>query len=126
MAIPTTQSAGDKLITYTQAVIDTVYYLPVPVTGRIKEFSGVLGAALTGADETYTLAYAPPDSTTYVNITGAAFTFANSGSAAGNVQAAAVAPSTTAYVAKGGSLRVTPSGGGGGAVPIGMAIRVGN
>lgn len=126
MTLPTAQPGTDKVLTYTQAVIDTTYYLPVPVTGRIKEFSGVLGAALTGADETYTLSYAPPGSVTYTAVTSGAFTFANSGSAAGNVASASIGPSTTAYVTKGGSLKVVPTGGGGGAVPIGMAIRIGN
>jgi hypothetical protein len=85
-----------------------------------------LGAALTTADETFTLAYAPPGSVTYTNITGGAVTIANSGSAAGNVGRATLAPSATAYVTDGGSLRVTPSGGGGGAVPIHVAITIGS
>lgn len=126
MTLPTTSQAGDKVLTITHAAINTTYYIPVPVSGRINEFSAVLGAALTGADETYTLSYAPPGSVTYTAVVSGALVFANSASAAGNVVSVTPSIGTTAYVTAGGSLKIVPSGGGGGAVPIVSTIRIGN
>jgi hypothetical protein len=126
MASPIPLSAGDKILTVVSpTTLATAQYIPVPMPGRIKLFQGVLGAALSTADETFTLAYAPPGSTTYTNVTNGAFTIATASSAAGNVGSTYVAPSTTAYIVDGGSLRITPSGGGGGAVPMTFIIIIG-
>lgn len=127
MTAPLTLALGDKVISaLSSSAIATVLYLPVPGPGRIKDFQVCLGAALSTADETFTLAYAPPGSTTYTNVTAGAFTIATAASAAGNVGRVTLAPSSTAYVQDGGTLRITPSGGGGGAVPIGVTIVIGN
>lgn len=108
------------------AAVATVFYMPVMRPGRIKAFFISHDAALTTADETYTLAYAPPGSSTYVNVTGGTITIATSGAAAGDRGRAQIAPSTTAYVQDGGSLRITPSGGGGGAVPVRATVMIGS
>lgn len=127
MSGPLPISGTDKVISFVSSqAVATVIYLPVPAPGRIKDFQVVLGAALGTADETFTLAYAPPGSVTYTSITGGALTIATASSAAGNVGRATLAPSTTAYVTDGGSLRITPSGGGSAAVPLGITIVLGN
>ena len=127
MAAPLPTQMGDKLITsLSSSAVGTTLYIPISTPGKVKDFAISLGAALTTADETFTLAYAPPGSTTYTNITGATFTIANASSAAGNVGRVTLAPSATAYVTDGGTLRITPSGGGGGAVPLGISIVIGN
>lgn len=126
MTLPSTCSGSDKIITVTHAVLATTMYVPVPVTGRIKEFSTCLGAALTGADETFTLSYAPPGSTTYTAVTGGAVVIASERSAAGDVDSVTPSIGTTAAVTAGGSIKIVPSGGGGGAVPVISTIRIGN
>lgn len=127
MSLPSPLQAGDKVLTTVSvgAVAD-VLYLPVPAPGRVKLFQGVLGAALGTANETFTLAYAPPASVTFTNVTGGAFTIATASSAAANVGSAVVGPSSSAYVQDGGSFRITPSGGGSGALPMNFAIVIGN
>lgn len=127
MALPSPISAGDIALAATStAAVATVFYMPVICPGRIKDFHISHDAALTTADETYTLAYAPPGSATYVNVTGGTVTIATSGAAAGDRGRAQIAPSITAYVTDGGSLRITPSGGGGGAVPVRAIVVIGN
>ena len=124
MASPIPLQMGDKVISVVNAVLATTIYLPIPTSGRVKDFQVALGAALTTADETWTLAYAPPSSTTYTNITGGAVTIATASSAAGNVGRVAI-NAANGYVTDGGTLRITPSGGGGGAVPLGISIVIG-
>lgn len=127
MTAPIPVSATDKTLTVLQAgAVATVVYIPLPFPGRIKQFQGVLGAALGTADETFTLAYAPPGSVTYTNVTNGAFTIPTAASAAGNVGVAYVGPSTSAYVADQGTLRITPSGGGSAAVPMVFNIVIGS
>lgn len=127
MPLPTTISATDEIYsTVSSSAVGTTLYLPVVASGRVKRFSLVLGAALATANQTFTLAYAPPGSTTYTDIAGAAFTVAFSGSAAGNVASVDVNPSTTNGLYSGGSLRITSTGGGSGAVPIGITLVIGN
>lgn len=125
MSLPSPLQSGDSIISTIYTTLATVLYLPVPRPGRVKRFDVAIGAALTTADETWTLAYAPPASVTYTNVTGGAVTIATAASAAGNSGSAAVAPSTSAYVQDGGTFRITPSGGGGGAVPIAFSLVVG-
>lgn len=126
MATPLPIQDGDFILSaLSSQAVATVLYLPIPGPGRVKDFAITTGTALGTADETFTLAYAPPGSVTYVNITGAAFTIATAASAAGNVGRITLAPSTTAYVTDGGTLRITPSGGGSAAVPLGIAITIG-
>lgn len=125
MSLPSPISATDNIISSIYTTLATVLYIPVPCPGRIKLFQVAIGAALGTADETWTLAYAPPASTTFTNVTGAAPLVATASSAAGNVTTAAVAPSTSAYVQDGGCLRITPSGGGSGAVPVAFQIVIG-
>lgn len=108
------------------AAVATVFYMPVLRPGRIKDFHISHDAALTTADETYTLAYAPPGSATYTNVTGGTVVMATSGAAAGDRGRSQIAPSTSAYVQDGGSLRITPSGGGGGAVPVRATVMIGS
>lgn len=127
MSAPLPISGTDKVLTVLQAgAVATVVYIPLPMPGRVKLFQGVLGAALGTADEVFTLAYAPPGSVTYTNITQGAFTIATASSAAGNVATAYVGPSASAYVVDGGSLRITPSGGGSAAVPMVFNIVIGS
>jgi hypothetical protein len=127
MTAPLPLAVGDKVIsTSSSSALATVLYFPVPAPGRIKDFQICLGAALATANETFTLAYAPPGSATFTNVTSGAFTIATAASAAGNVGRVTLAPSTTAYVQDGGCLSITPSGGGSGAVPLGITIVIGN
>ena len=127
MTAPLPISGTDHTYTILNAAaVGTTLYIPIYAPGRVKLFQGVLGAALTTADETFTLAYAPPASTTYTNVTSGAFTIVTAASAAGNVGTTYVGPSSTAYVQDGGSFRITPSGGGGAAVPMVFNIVVGN
>lgn len=126
MASPLPLAIGDKVMsTVSSSAVGTTLYLPVPAPGRVKDFQVCLGAALTTADETFTLAYAPPGSTTYTNVTGAAVTIPTASSAAGNVGRVTLAPSVTAAIIDGGTFRITPSGGGGGAVPLGISLTIG-
>lgn len=125
MTSPLPLAIGDRIISTIGTTLATVLYLPVPAPGRIKDFQVVLGAALTTADETWTLAYAPPGSTTYTNVANGTVTIATASSAAGNVGRVILNPTSTAQVQDGGSIRITPSGGGGGAVPVGITIVIG-
>jgi len=126
MSVPIQNQAGDVVHSVILAALDTTTYIPVMKTGRVKLFSSCIGAALTVADETYTLYYAPPGSVSYTAVTGGAVVVASSGSAAGNVSEAEIAPSTTAFVTRGGSLKIVPSGGGSGAAPVVLSVLIGN
>jgi hypothetical protein len=126
MALPNPISAADVPHTATStAAIATVFFIPVVCPGRIKDFFIGVDAAVGTADEVFTLAYAPPGSATYTNVTGAVVTIATSGGAAGDRSRAQVAPSTSAYVQDGGMLRVTPSGGGSAGVPLRATVMIG-
>lgn len=125
MAAPLPLAASDKIVNTIGTTLATVLYLPVSGPGRIKDFQVSLGAALTTANETWTLAYAPPGSTTFTNVTDGTVTIATASSAAGNVGRVTLGPTATAYVTDGGCIRITPSGGGGGAVPVGISIVIG-
>jgi hypothetical protein len=126
MALPNPISAADvPHVATSTAAVATVFYMPVVCPGRIKDFHISHDAALGTADETYTLAYAPPGSATYTNVTGGTVLIATSGAAAGDRARAAIAPSTSAYVQDGGSLRITPSGGGSAAVPVRAVVMIG-
>lgn len=125
MSLSSPLSAGDKVLCAVSAAIGNTIYLGVPGPGRIKLFQVVAGAATGTADETFTLAYAPPASATYTNVTGGTALLATASSAAGDLVSAAIAPSTSAYVQDGGKLRITPSGGGSGAAPLSFNIVVG-
>lgn len=126
MATPSPLAIGDKVISVSSATLATVLYIPVSGPGRVKDFQVSLGAALATANETWTLAYADPGSTTFTNITGGVVTIAFTGSAAGNVGRAQLTPGITNAVTDGGCIRITPSGGGSGAVPVGFALVIGN
>jgi len=126
MATPLPLAIGDKLVNVIGDALATVIYIPVSGPGRIKDFQVALGAALATANETWTLAYAAPGSTTFTNITGGTVTIAFTGSAAGNVGRAQLTPGITNAVTDGGCIRITPSGGGSGAVPVGFALVIGN
>lgn len=107
------------------AAIATVLYLPVMRPGRVKDFFVTVGAAVTTADETFTLAYAPPGSTTFVNVADAVIVQPTSGSAAGTTVRQKTTIGTTVYVQDGGTFRITPSGGGGGGAPLVAGVIVG-
>lgn len=117
---------GDLPHTITSAAaLATVLYLPVVRPGRIKDFHVTVGAALTGANQTFQLAYAPPGSSTYVDVTNGIVTQLTAGSAAGVTVRQQLAVTQTANVQDGGSIRVTPAGGGAGAVPLTIAVVIG-
>lgn len=127
MSIPGNQPLGDVHHIRTQAsAIATVFYLPVLKTGRVKKFVITVDAAVTTADETFTLSYQAPGTSGFVAVTSGVVVQPTASSAAGATIEAAVGPSTTAYVRSGGTFKITPSGGGGGGVPLTAAVTVGN
>lgn len=126
MTLPSPTQASDMALTYvSSSAVATVLYIPVLKPGRVKDFHVTVGAALTTANETFQLAYAPPGSTTFTNIANGVLTQLTSGSAAGTTVRVQIPPSTDAYVQDGGTLRITPAGGGAGAVPLGVGVVVG-
>jgi len=127
MTAPLPLSAGDKVYSVLNAatVDSTTLYIPIASPGRIKMIQGVVGAAVATANETFTLAYAPPASTTYTNVSGGTMVFNTSGSAAGKSVTTYIGPTATAYVADTGTLRITPSGGGTGAVAMVFNVVIG-
>lgn len=129
MTLPSPIQAGDLPHTIlSAAAIATVLYMPVLRPGRIKDFHVTVGAALGTADETFTLAYAPPGvgAPTFVNVTAATVVQLTAASAAGITVRSQVAPSNSAYVQDGGTLRITPSGGGSAGVPITASVVIGS
>lgn len=127
MTLPQPTQAGDMPhMILSAAAVATVLYLPVMRPGRIKDLQVCVGAALGTADETFTFAYAPPGSTTFVNISGGTVLQATSGSAAGTTVRQQVAPSNTSYVQDGGTIRITPSGGGSAGVPLVVGVNIGS
>lgn len=126
MSLPNPVNQADMLHMITSAAaIATVLYMPVVKPGRVKDLHVVVGAALATADETFTFAYAPPGSTTFVNIVNGTVVQPTSGSAAGANVRQQLAVTPTAYVQDGGTIRVTPSGGGSAGVPLTIGVTVG-
>ena len=127
MALPQPVQAGDMPHTIlSAAAIATVLYMPVLRPGRVKDFHITVGAAVTTADETFTLAYAPPGSTTFTNVTDAVVVQPVAASAAGTTIRSKTTIGTTTYVQDGGTFRITPSGGGAGGAPLVAAVIVGS
>lgn len=87
----------------------TVLYVPVTGAGRVKSFLGTVTVATATGTGTIQLAYAPPSSTTFTNITDALLSFP-SGSAAGTTLRADVNNVTNAFVQDGGTFRFTVGG----------------
>lgn len=107
------------------AAVATVFYFPAARTGRVKAFRITNDAAATTADETFTLAYAPPGSTTFTNVANAAVVVPNA-TVAGTTTSVEPSPvSASCAIRAGGTFRVTPSGGSGGTVPITAEVTVG-
>lgn len=129
MALPNPISAGDiPHMILSSSAIATVLYMPVLRPGRIKDFHVTVGAALGTADEVFTLAYAPPGvgTPTFVNVTNGTLTQLTAASAAGITVRQQLAPSSSCYVQDGGTLRITPSGGGSAGVPLTACVTVGD
>ena len=126
MTLPSPVNAGDMPHDGVITSLATPIYIPIKRPGRVKDFQATVGAALTTANETFQLAYAPPGSTTYTNIVSGLVTQLTAGSAAGVNARQQLATSTDAYVQDGGTLRVTAAGGGAGAVPVSIGITIGS
>lgn len=125
MGLPSPINAADVILSGISTTVGTTIYFPVPCPGRIKDFAVVLGSALTTADETFTVSYAPPGSHTYTAVTGCAVTIPTASSAAGDTARAQLAPSTSAYVTDGGTIKIVPSGGGGAGTAVGYYLSIG-
>lgn len=127
MALPNPVSVGDvsHQVLSSQAIATTIY-IPVMRPGRVKDFFVTTGVALTTADETFTLAYAPPGSSTFTNVTNAVVVQPLSGAAAGRTIRQQVAPTPTGDVQDGGTFRITPSGGAAAGVHIVYNVVVGS
>lgn len=126
MTSPLPISIGDRImIRDSDTAIGTVVYIPLNMPGKVKDFSVAAGAAVTTATETFQLAYAPPGSTTFTNITQGAVSLTTA-AVAGTVARNTFPYDSTAYVQDGGCLRITPSGGAGGGAPLTFAVTVGN
>lgn len=110
MPLSTPISVGDIVLQFPIANVTsgTTYHVPIPAPGRVKDMAVTVNAATTTGAATFTLAYAPPGTTTFTNITNAVVTL-NSGTAAGGVGRVAI-PSLTGGIQDGGTLRITVGG----------------
>jgi hypothetical protein len=126
MTLPSPTQIGDMPHSVASAAaIATVLYMPVLKPGRVKDFHVTVGAAVTTANEAFQLAYAPPGSTTFTDVSGCLVTQLTAGSAAGVNVRQQMAPTATAYVQDGGTFRITPAGGGAGGAPLVATVVVG-
>lgn len=104
------QASGDIInVSLPNATAATVMYIPLGRPGRLTRMLVTPTAATATGNATFQLAYAPPGSTTFTDITNALVTVA-SGALAGSVANADIGPSTTAFVQDGGCLRITVGG----------------
>jgi hypothetical protein len=129
MPLPSPVQDGDMPHTIlSAAAIATVLYMPVLRPGRIKDFHVTVGAALATANQLFTLAYAQPTTGTpaFVDVVNGTLTQLTSGSAAGMTVRQQLSVTPTAYVQDGGTLRITPSGGGSAGVPLVVSVVIGN
>lgn len=126
MTVPMPVNSGDMPHDGVITTLGTSIYIPIKRPGRVKDFHVTVSAALTTANETFQLAYAPPGSTTYTNIVSGLVTHLTAGSAAGVNVRQQLTPSADAYVQDGGTLRVASAGGGAGAVPVSVGITIGS
>jgi len=124
MTIPRLNEAGNVVLNASSDTITETVYMGLPVAGAVSYFSVVAGSDLGTSTKTFTLAYAPPGSATYTDIGSAEVTFA-SDDAKGTTQYVEIPGSATNSVTQQGSLRITPSGTGTGAVPLHYTVIIG-
>lgn len=126
MPLPKPQTAGDKVynIQLPNLTAATVMYLPILTAGRLNRLAITPTVVTATGAGTVQLAYAPPGSTTFVNITNALLSVP-SATAAGAVVAGEVPPGPTTYVQDGGCIRATVGGTAtGGGTPV-MSVSIG-
>jgi len=126
MAIPMPTSMGNNMfqIALPNLTAATVNYVSITRTGRVKRVAAVPSVVTATGSGTIQLAYAPPGSSTFVDVTNALVTIP-SGTAAGVTISAEVGPSTTAYVQDGGTIRATVGGTATGGGTPNVSINVG-
>lgn len=111
MPLPMPTSMGDNMFNMqlANATAATVNYIPVTRPGRIKRLAVCPTVVTATGSATFQLSYAPPGSSTFVNVTNGLVTVP-SGTAAGLTTSVEIGPSTTAYVQDGGTLGITVGG----------------
>lgn len=127
MPLPNPISVGDvphQILS--SAAIATTLYMPVIRPGRVKDFFITTAAAVATANQTFTLAYAEPGSSTFTNVTNGVIVHPTSGAAAGRTIRQQVTPGDTTYVADGGTFRISSAGGGSAGVPLIACVVVGS
>lgn len=125
MSLPSPIQASDKVYSSSLANITaaTVNYVPVINPGRVKRMSVAPTVVTATGPATVQLAYAPPGSSTFVNIASGLVTIP-SATAAGVSTQQDLTPSSDAYVQDGGTLRITAGGTatGGGVPQVSLSV----
>lgn len=122
MPAPMPLQSGDNIIqTVMTTAADGADYIPLSRPGFIKRLDISNAAAVATANLTVTMAYAPPGSTTYTNITNGAMVIPNA-TVAGTTTTMFCSPTG---VSDGGTIRFTRSGGATGGANLTVSIVVG-
>lgn len=126
MPLPSPTAVSDNMFNVQMANITaaTVTYIPLTRPGRVKRIAACPTVVTATGSATFQVAYAPPGSSTFTDITGALITMP-SGTAAGVTIQQDVA-SNTGYVQDGGTLRITMGGTATGGGTPQVTVNVGN
>ena len=110
MPLPSSLSASDKAYNAQMANITaaTVNYVPIVNPGRLKRIAACPTAVTATGSATFQVAYAPPGSSTFANITNALITMPAATAAGVSIQQDV--QGNDSYVQDGGTLRITMGG----------------